>query len=134
MSAFATDWAVVTRILGPGDDEHPALSAGAATVTYGQLRGRVASICEMLARNGVESGDRIAVCLPKRIQTVETIVSVLALGAAYVPLNHRLSAVQLLRLVADLRPALLIVEAATACALRRAVQETRFTEPLRLGV
>src|SRR5262249_30859321 len=67
-------------------------------------------------------------------KTVEAILSVLALGAAYVPLNPRLSAAQILELASDLRPALLVVEAAVARALQQAVDETRFTGPLRLGV
>jgi amino acid adenylation domain-containing protein len=67
----------------------------------------------------------VALCLPKSIRAVETIVAVLAVGAAYIPLNHRLPVTQLARILADLRPKLLIADAALAAPLRDAAPELR---------
>src|SRR5262249_22214297 len=53
------------------------------------------------------------------------ILGILAAGAAYVPLNHRLPVAQLLRVLADLRPSLLITTDGLAGTLRNTLCERR---------
>ena len=99
---------LVGRILAQGDDDKLALSGGGESLTYGELRRHVLAVRETLLRNGVGAGGRVAVCLPKTPAAVATMLGILAADAAYVPLNHRLPVAQLLRILADLRPALLM--------------------------
>jgi amino acid adenylation domain-containing protein len=112
----------VRQILAREGDEKLALSGGGATVTYGELRRQVLAVREALLRNGIGAGARVAVYLPKSTATVATILGILAADAAYVPLNHRLPLAQLLPILADLRPSLLMttgVLADTLCESRR---------------
>ena len=116
---------LLTRILTPGGDDRLALSGGGKSVTYGELRQHVLAAREALERNGIGPGDRVATCLPKTIVTVEIILGILAAGAAYVPLNHRLPMAQLLRILADLRPSLLMTTGVLADTLRNTPCWTR---------
>jgi amino acid adenylation domain-containing protein len=95
----------------------PALCDRASTITYGQLRKDVLGVAVWLRRSGCAAGDRIAVCLPKTCYTVELILGILAADAVYVPLNRRLPIGALRRIVADLRPCLIICARTLADAL-----------------
>jgi amino acid adenylation domain-containing protein len=95
----------------------PAVCARDSSITYAQLRGDVFAVRDWLLRNGVAAGERVAVCLPKEIATVEIILGIMAAGAAYVPLNHRLPTIQLRRIIDDLQPSLLIAGRELAQAL-----------------
>src|SRR5262249_2817903 len=108
---------ILRRILASGGDDKLALSGGGQSVTYCELRRQVLAVREALLRNGIGGGARVAVCLPKSTTAVGTILGILAADAAYVPLNHRLPLAQLLRILADLRPSLLITTNALANAL-----------------
>jgi amino acid adenylation domain-containing protein len=85
-----------------------ALCAGTDVVTYGELGQRVALRRESLRRAGVAPGDRVALCLPKSMAAVETILAILAAGAVYVPLNVRAQPAQIARILADIRPKVLL--------------------------
>jgi amino acid adenylation domain-containing protein len=125
---------LLARILAPGGDQRTALCAGGRTVSYRQLRSDVQSVREQLAGNGIGQGDRVAVCLPKTVSTVETILGILATKAAYVPLNHRLSEAHLLRILADLQPHLVIATGALAAVLRKAAGDAEPPFDFRLAV
>jgi amino acid adenylation domain-containing protein len=109
---------LLARILAPGGDDRRALCAGAVALSYGQLRGNVLEFSAALARAHIGAGDRVAIFLPKTVTAVTAILGALAAGAAYVPLNHRLSLAQLSRVLADLRPTLLIAEPPVLAALQ----------------
>jgi len=94
-----------------------AVCCGDATLTYAELRNAVADTAAVLRRAGVRPGDRVAVCLPKSIGALTAILGVLSLGAAYAPLNHRLPAVQMRSILADLLPRVLITDAEAAATL-----------------
>jgi amino acid adenylation domain-containing protein len=133
MTAIGRTSPLLEPILGLGGDERIALCATDASVSYGQLRRDTALICDALRRHGIGSGDRVGICLPKRISTVETILGILAAGATYVPLNPRLPPAQLLRLLSDLRPSMVIASPQTAHALREAHAEASAGFGLRLA-
>jgi amino acid adenylation domain-containing protein len=116
---------LLTRVLAREGDDRLALSGGGKSVTYGELRRHVLAARDALVRNGIGAGDRVAVCLPKTIATVETILGILAAGATYVPLNHRMPVAQLLRVLADLRPSLLMTTGGRAGTLRNTLCDTR---------
>ena len=97
-----------------------ALTARDRSVSYAELRQEVLEIRDWLFRSSCRPGDRIAICLPKSTATVEVILGVLAAGATYVPLSHRLSTEELRRTLCDLRPRMLIGDRSVAEALRDA--------------
>ena len=108
---------VLARILASGSEERSALCGSGGSLSYAQLRRNVLEFAVVLARNGIGGGDRVAIFLPKTVTAVTVILGVLAAGAAYVPLNHRLSIAQLWHVLADLRPRLLIAELPVLAAL-----------------
>lgn len=65
----------------------PALTAGGLTVTYESLRRQVAGFAAGLLGLGLERGERVAVYLEKRVETVVASFGAPAAGGAFVPLN-----------------------------------------------
>ena len=55
---------------------HSLATGGEATLTYAQLRDRVADIAGRLAALGVEKGDRVVVYLPMIVDAVAVMVRV----------------------------------------------------------
>jgi len=94
-----------------------ALQAGREEVSYGELRHAVTVFADLLRRAGVEPGARVALVLPKSIAAVELILAVLAVGAAYVPLNPRQPTSRLRATLDDLDPAIVIATPEIARAL-----------------
>ena len=62
--------------------------AGAAdAISYAELSRRVSCLASALAGYGLTRGDRIAICLPQRIETAVAMLAILHLGAVAVPLT-----------------------------------------------
>lgn len=59
------------------------------TMTYSQLKTQALRLAARLRDNGVEKGDLVAVRVPRGIGQLISIYAVLAVGAAYVPINVR---------------------------------------------
>ena len=102
---------------GQAASSHPALCDRTGTTTYAELREDVRRVAAWLARRGCGTGDRIAVCLPKSRFAVALILGILAAGAVYVPLNHRLTLPALRRILEDLRPRTIVCAREAAGAL-----------------
>lgn len=64
-----------------------ALTYGDATRSYAELWETVARFGRGLAELGVTRGDRVAVFLEKRLETVESIFGISAAGGVFVPVN-----------------------------------------------
>jgi amino acid adenylation domain-containing protein len=125
---------LLRRILAPGGDDRLAVAGAGTAATFAELRRHVESLRAALERAGIGCGDRVAVCLPKTVATVETILGILAAGAAYVPLSHRLGVTQLRRLLEDLKPCLLIAERELAAQLRRSAPDFAPSSTVRIAV
>lgn len=86
-------------------DEHPAdrvaLVCGDESVTYGELRRRVADARAALAAAGCGVDDRVAIVAPNRPETVVALLAVLGVGAVAVPLNPQATESELTRELAD---------------------------------
>jgi amino acid adenylation domain-containing protein len=65
----------------------PALTCGAETLTYCELRGRADRLSHHLRRLGVGPEDRVALCLERSTDLVVAILGVLGSGAAYLPVD-----------------------------------------------
>ncbi len=95
--------------MSPDGWKRPVLTAAAAEMSYGELREAMLIAAGWLAgAHGVGKGDRIAVCLPKTLAAVQVIFGVLALGAVYVPLPVQGPPARLNRILATLKPSLLV--------------------------
>lgn len=65
-----------------------AIESKYGDITYGELADRTSKIARWLSDNGCNTQDRVAICLPKRVATVELILAVLYSGAVYVPIDY----------------------------------------------
>src|SRR5574340_231279 len=66
----------------------PAIDDGATILSYAELRAQVAEGARALARKGVRAGDRVGIRMPSGSRELYlTILSTLAAGAAYVPVD-----------------------------------------------
>jgi acyl-CoA ligase (AMP-forming) (exosortase A-associated) len=83
------------------DPDGPALTYGEATVTYGELWRRVAAFGAALQRLGLRRGERVAVHLDKRIETVVAMFGASAAGGVFVPVNPLLKPRQVAHILGD---------------------------------
>lgn len=67
--------------------EKPFVEVGGQRRTYGELAETMRRLASGLRSAGVDRGDRVAVILPNRIETVGLFLGCGLLGAVYVPLN-----------------------------------------------
>lgn len=80
------------------------------TVTWADLRYRVAALAGSLSRRGVSFGDRVMILMLNRTEFVESVLAANMLGAIAVPLNFRLTPSEIAFLVEDCAPRLVITE------------------------
>jgi long-chain acyl-CoA synthetase len=88
--------------------ERAALASGDKWLTYAELEHRVAGLASALSKHGFARGDRLAVLMPNGADYLELVYACVRLGVIVVPLNVRLSVVELDRILADARPVGLI--------------------------
>lgn len=62
-------------------------SGATAEISYGELSRQVNRMASALSKLGIKSGDRVAVCLPQRIETAVALLAILQIGAVAVPLT-----------------------------------------------
>lgn len=84
------------------------------TLTWGELRGRVAALADALSRRGVGFGDRVMILMLNRTEFVESVLAINMLGAIAVPLNFRLTAAEIAFLVQDCEARVIITESVLA--------------------
>jgi fatty-acyl-CoA synthase len=84
------------------------------TVSWGELRHRVAALADALSRRGVDFGDRVMVLMLNRTEFVESVLAVNMLGGIAVPLNFRLTAAEIAFLVQDCGARVMITESVLA--------------------
>jgi long-chain acyl-CoA synthetase len=84
--------------------ERVALAPDGNRITFRQLHHRVGDIAAALSRQGFGVGDRLAFLLPNGPEYIELVYACSRLGVIAVPLNTRLSAVEIDRVLADANP------------------------------
>jgi fatty-acyl-CoA synthase len=80
------------------------------TITWAELRRRVAALAGALSRRGVGFGDRVMILMLNRTEFVESVLAANMLGAIAVPVNFRLTPAELAFLVDDCEARLMITE------------------------
>jgi acyl-CoA ligase (AMP-forming) (exosortase A-associated) len=89
----------------------PALTFKDETVTYGELQDRVTAFAAGVSALGIERGDRVAIYLDKRIETVVSIFGTSAAGGVFVPVNPVLKAKQVAYILEDCSVRVLVTTA-----------------------
>ncbi len=89
--------------------DHPALVGAARTVTYGDLWARGNRAANALRGAGVGEGDRVAYLDLNNPEFFEVSLGATKIGAAIAPLNFRLTAREMGRIVADSGATVLVV-------------------------
>jgi amino acid adenylation domain-containing protein len=86
-----------------------AFRSAAGALTFGQLReGALRAATWLAAEHGIRAGDRVALCLPKNVETIQLILAVLAVGGVIVPLQWQGPPARLNRILRSVRPSLLL--------------------------
>src|ERR1700751_4955441 len=88
----------------------PALRFLGHTVTWAELRRRVAALAGAMSRRGVGSGDRVMILMLNRTEFVESVLAANMIGAIAVPINFRLTPTEIAFLVADREARVMITE------------------------
>jgi fatty-acyl-CoA synthase len=91
------------------------------TLTWADLRDRVAKIAGALSRRGVADGDRVMILMLNRTEFVESVLAANLIGAIAVPVNFRLTPPEIAFLVEDCEARVMITEpvlAPVAAAVR----------------
>ena len=114
--------------------DRAALWSGDRWPTFAELDHRVAGIAGALSRHGFGSGDRLAVLMPNGADYLQLIYACAQLGVIVVPLNVRLSVVEIDRILADASPHGLIRHSSLPVpTVPLAWQRVLDQEPLDLG-
>jgi long-chain acyl-CoA synthetase len=84
--------------------ERTALASGAARPTFRELHDRVAGIVAALSGHGFQASDRLALLLPNEHDYLELVYACAWLGVTVVPVNIRLSQMEVDHVIADASP------------------------------
>src|SRR5947208_15171513 len=84
--------------------QRTALVVDGAAVSFKELHERVKNIAAALAGNGFAAGDRLAILLPNSPEYIELVYACSWLGVTAVPINARLSATEIDRVLLDAKP------------------------------
>jgi acyl-CoA ligase (AMP-forming) (exosortase A-associated) len=98
--------------------ERPAVTAGEATFTYGDLAAAVTRFAAGLVHSGVGKQQRVAIFLEKRLETVISMFGTAAAGAIFVPVNPVLKPPQVAYILRDCNVRVLVTSVDRHAALR----------------
>ncbi|SEQ10037.1 long-chain acyl-CoA synthetase [Ignavigranum ruoffiae] len=94
------DWIKGRSIANP--DKVAVIDAGKKTQwTYRELNIRAENLANHLQEQGIKKGDRVGAFVPNDIAVIDLFLASIKLGAVFVPLNWRLKAVEIARIVED---------------------------------
>lgn len=102
----------------------PALTYRDHTVSYAEAWQQAQSAAAQLQDLGVSRGDRVAVYLEKRIETVTSLFAASIAGAMFVPVNHVLKPLQVRHILSDSGAKVLITSADRLGQLASSLHQT----------
>ena len=102
---------LLRRSYAPALDRPFLRTPGGAALTYDDMDARSALAAGWLRSEGVTTGDRVVVQLPKSADGVALYLGVLRLGAVYVPLNTAYTPAEVDWFIADAEPAAVVRDA-----------------------
>jgi acyl-CoA ligase (AMP-forming) (exosortase A-associated) len=95
----------------------PALQFGKMVVSYAELADMTGKFADGLMELGIDAGERVAIFLEKRIETVVACFGTVAAGAVFVPVNAVLRPRQVQHILRDCNVRVLVTSAARLSAL-----------------
>ena len=90
----------------------PALSDGAATMSYGELEERVCTIAAALVAEGVRPGSLVALHARSHARVIPVLLAIHRAGAGYVPVDPDLPSARVAFLLHDCAPCVVITDRA----------------------
>ncbi len=106
------------------EGDAPAVSWDGGTLSYAELEARSNQVAHLLRDRGVGPDSVVGICIPRSVETVVAIIGALKVGAAFLPLEADTPAARFADLLADARPAVVLVGADAPAALLEAGAET----------
>jgi amino acid adenylation domain-containing protein len=94
-----------------------ALVGGNDTLTYSELNEKANQLAHFLLKSGVAQGDRVAVSLNRSLEVIVSLIAILKVGAAYVPVDPSYPASRLAFLIQDSQAKVLLTQKAIAAEL-----------------
>jgi len=114
--------------------ERNALSAGRDTLTYADLGDEVSRVAAGLVVEGLRRHDRVAVYLPKTVDSVIAKFATSMAGGVFVPVNPVLKAAQVAHILRDCSARFLVTSADRWALVAPAIQEAGLmTRPIITG-
>ena len=110
-----------------------ALTFKDTTLTYGELWEEVVAFGAGLAKLGLQRGERVAVFLDKRLETVTSIFGTSAAGGVFVPVNPVLKAKQVAYILNDCSVRVLVTTAERLELLSEELEDTSVEHVVVLG-
>ncbi|MCV7278454.1 long-chain-fatty-acid--CoA ligase [Mycolicibacterium flavescens] len=101
----------IARVFGAERPDATALIAGERTVTFAELDARSNRAAQAFRAAGVGFGDRVAFIEKNGVEFFEIVCALSKLGAVVVPVNWRLTAPEMLHIIADSRARVAVVGA-----------------------
>ena len=111
----------------------PALTYRSTTVSYADTWRMSRAAASQLLAIGLTRGDRVAIYLEKRIETVAAIFAISTAGGVFVPINHVLKATQVSHILGDSGAGVLITSADRLAQLALVLPNTRVTRVIVVG-
>src|SRR5690606_32148688 len=105
--------------------DREALIYGEQSLTYGALNEAIEAFASGLMRLGTARGERVAIFLEKRFETVIASFGTAAAGAVFVPVNPLLKAEQVAYILRDCNVRVLVTSAERLAPLRSELAQCR---------
>jgi amino acid adenylation domain-containing protein len=90
---------------------HPqakALTLNQTSLTYYEVNKNANQLAHYLKYKGIRSGDYVGICLERSFESVISILAILKLGAAYIPISHQNPAFFIKHIIQIAKPKILI--------------------------
>ena len=113
--------------------DSPALTYRNATISYAETWAISRAAAAQLLTVGLQRGDRVAIYLEKRIETVASIFAVSVAGGIFVPVNHVLKATQVSHILHDSGAEVLITSADRLAQLGTVLPNTQVAHVIVVG-
>lgn len=102
-------------------DTVAVVDAAGFSLSYSKFDARVNSLSRLLVDRGVEVGSRVAVILPRSIDLIVTLASVIRAGAVYVPVDPEYPHERITQILEDAVPTVVVTNHATFTNHRSAI-------------
>jgi amino acid adenylation domain-containing protein len=117
MSAISTDVVARVQQVARERSDAPALTSSDSELTYGQLWSQALALAGRLQEMGVQTGDPVALCLPRSCELVVGALGILVAGGCYVALDPAYPDDRLRYMVTESGAQIVVTQADTAARI-----------------